>query len=127
MEAYLLADSYLGSYVPLGIYAFLVVLTGAALVGASRFVGPRRPSAVKESPYECGMPPLAEARQRFSVKFYLVALLFVLFDIEVVFLIPWAVVYRKLGVYGLVEMVIFVGLLVVGFVYAWRRGGLDWD
>ena len=84
-------------------------------------------SAVKASPYECGMPLLAEAHQRFSVKFYVVALLFVLFDLEAVFLFPWAVIYRKLGLYGLVEMMVFIGLLVVGFVYAWKRGGLDWD
>jgi NADH-quinone oxidoreductase subunit A len=123
----ILLESYLSSYLPVGIYLAVVALTGVAFLVASRVVGPRRPSAVKASPYECGMPPLDEPRQRFSVKFYLVALLFVLFDIEAVFLVPWAVVHREFGVYGLVEMMVFVGLLVVGFLYAWRRGGLDWE
>jgi NADH-quinone oxidoreductase subunit A len=114
---------------PLGFYGLLVLLTGAALLGLPSLLAPRStvPQPVKESPYECGVPLLAGARQRFSVKFYLVAILFVLFDIEAVFLIPWAVIYRSLGLPGLAEMFVFLGLLIVGFVYAWRRGGLDWE
>ena len=129
MEAFPFAQSTLQSYVPLGVYAALVTATGVALLALPSLLGPRRraPQPVKESPYECGVPLLGEARQRFSVKFYLVAILFVLFDIEAVFLIPWAVIYRSLGLYGLLEMLVFVGLLLVGFIYAWKRGGLDWE
>jgi NADH-quinone oxidoreductase subunit A len=124
-----LGESYLSSYLPLAFYAALVAGTGAFLLAAPRLLGPSRrsPQPVKESPYECGMAPVGETRQRFSVKFYLVAILFVLFDIETVFLIPWAVLHRSLGLYGLIEVFVFLGLLVVGFLYAWRRGGLDWD
>jgi len=120
-------EPYLRPYLPLGIYAALVALTGAGLLGASQFLGPRVRQAVKESPYECGVSPVGGARERFSVKFYLVAILFVLFDIETVFLVPWAILYRSLGVWGLVEMLVFMAVLVLGLVYAWRRGGLDWD
>jgi NADH-quinone oxidoreductase subunit A len=128
MEAFPIAESYLQSYLPLGVYAALVALTGVAFLTLPRLLGPKRtPEPIKESPYECGVPPLGEARQRFSVKFYLVAILFVLFDIEAVFLIPWAVIYRSLGLYGLLEMLLFIGLLLVGYLYAWKRGGLDWE
>ena len=120
-------ESYLGPYLPVGIYMALVFGTGVALIFASRLFGPRVRQLEKETPYECGAPILAGARERFSVKFYLVAILFVLFDIETIFLIPWAVIYRSLGVYGLLEMLVFMAILVLGFVYAWRRGGLDWD
>ena len=120
-------ESYLRPYLPLAAYAALVVVTGAALLGASRLLGPRVRQADKEAPYECGMPLLGGSRERFSVKFYLVAILFVLFDIETIFLVPWAVIHRKLGVFGLVEMLVFMAFLVLGFLYAWRRGGLDWE
>jgi NADH-quinone oxidoreductase subunit A len=120
-------ESYLDPYVPAGIYAVLVALTGAALLSASSLLGPREPRREKESPYECGAPLLGSSRERFSIKFYLVAILFVLFDIETVFLVPWAVMYRKLGLFGLVEMLVFMALLALGFLYAWKRGGLDWE
>jgi NADH-quinone oxidoreductase subunit A len=119
-------------YVPAGIFLLVVVGTAAAMLGASSLLGPRpRPGAIKESTYECGVPLLAGSRQRFSVKFYLVAILFVLFDVETVFLIPWAVGFRELlgsmGVWVVVEMFVFIGVLAVGLLYAWRRGGLEWD
>jgi len=120
-------ESYLLPYLPAAIYALLVAATGAFLVTASGILGPRSRRLEKESPYECGVPLLGGSRERFSIKFYLVAILFVLFDIETVFLIPWAIVYRSLGLFGLVEMLLFMALLLFGFVYAWRRGGLEWD
>jgi NADH-quinone oxidoreductase subunit A len=120
-------ESYLRPYLPVGLYALLVAVTGVALLGAPRLLAPRLSRREKESPYECGVPLLGSSRERFSIKFYLVAILFVLFDIETVFLIPWAVIYRELGVFGLVEILVFMALLVLGFVYAWRRGGLDWE
>jgi NADH-quinone oxidoreductase subunit A len=94
-------------------------------------VGPWRPNKVKNSVYESGMDPVGSAHERFSVKFYLIAMLFILFDIEVVFMYPWAVQFKELalsfGMFPLVEMAIFVGILLVGYVYVWKKGGLDWN
>jgi NADH-quinone oxidoreductase subunit A len=110
----------------------LAVVAGATMIAASHFLGPRRPTAVKERPYESGMPPLGSAHERFSVKFYLVAMLFIVFDIETVFLIPWATIF--LGGAGtvsmgflLVEMLVFLVILFVGYVYVWKRGAFQWD
>ncbi len=108
----------------------LIALAGTialAFVLLSRFVGPRNPNALKTSTYECGALPIGTARQRFSVRFYLVAMLFILFDIEVAFLYPWAVLFRELGLFGLVEMALFVFVLLVGLIYAWRKGALTWE
>ena len=98
-----------------------------AMLVLSRLLGPRKPSAVKLQPYECGMTPIGGARVRFSVKFYLTAILFIVFDVEVVFLYPWAVTFRPLGMFGFVEMAIFVLVLALGFVYVWRKGALEWS
>lgn len=90
-------------------------------------VGPKRPSAIKSEAFECGNPSSGSAWGRFSVRFYLTAILFLLFDVEVIFLYPWAVELRKLGMFGFVEALIFIAILVVGLAYAWERGALDWD
>jgi NADH-quinone oxidoreductase subunit A len=121
------AQSVLAPHLPAGIFLLLVVGTAVVMLLASYCLGPRRPWRVKSTTYECGVPLLSTSRERFSVKFYLVAILFVLFDIETVFLIPWAVEFRKLGVFGMLEMFIFMAVLVLGLLYAWRRGGLEWD
>ena len=92
----------------------------------SQFIGPRKPSPEKEAPYECGMPAVGDARERQSVKFYLVAMIFLLFDIEVAFLYPWAIASRDLGKTGFWQIVTFFGLLVTGYIYVWRKGVLDW-
>ena len=109
----------------------IVIVTAVAMLGLSHglglLLGTRRKTAVKQSPYESGMPVLGDARERFSVKFYLVAMLFILFDIETVFLIPWAVLYKRLGVPGLIEIGIFFVVLGFGLAYLWKRGGLEWD
>ena len=118
---------YLRPYLPVAIYALVVVGTGLLLLVSSRILGPKRRAIGKDSTYECGVPLLGSARGRFSVKFYLVAILFVLFDLETAFLFPWAVMYRELGLFGLAEMLVFLGFLVAGFAYAWKRGGLDWE
>ena len=89
-------------------------------------LGPRKPSPEKLAPYECGMPPVGDARERHSVKFYLVAMIFLLFDIEIAFLYPWALAFRKLGWPGFVQIVTFFAILFVGYVYVWRKGVLDW-
>jgi NADH-quinone oxidoreductase subunit A len=113
-------------------YESVLVLIGLAgtiafiFVLVARFLGPRNPNAKKTEIYECGMPPIGSARQRFSVKFYIVAMLFILFDIEVAFLYPWACLFRELGLFGLIEMAIFVFILLVGLVYVWRKGALEW-
>jgi NADH-quinone oxidoreductase subunit A len=100
---------------------------GAGSVLLSQFVGPSKPTPEKSAPYECGMPPVGDARERQSVKFYLVAMIFLLFDIEVAFLYPWAVAFRDLGVPGFWQLVTFFGLLVTGYIYVWRKGAFDWS
>src|SRR5918999_1680228 len=109
---------------------FLMIALGAgfALIAIllSGLLGPRKPTPEKAAPYECGMPPVGDARERQSVKFYLVAMIFLLFDIEVAFLYPWAMALRDLGWAGFVQVVLFVMLLLSGYVYVWRKGALDW-
>jgi NADH-quinone oxidoreductase subunit A len=99
---------------------------GAVSVLLGRIVGPRRPTAEKLAPYECGMPPVGDARERHPVKFYLVAMIFLLFDIEVAFLYPWSMALRDLRWPGFIQVVVFFGLLLSGYVYVWRKGVLDW-
>ena len=99
----------------------------ALLLGLQRLLAPRWPSLEKLSPYECGAPVLGSAHSRLPIKFYVVAVLFLLFDIETVFLFPWSVLYRRLGLFGLVEMGVFLGILVLGLIYVWRKGALEWE
>src|SRR5690606_7778635 len=115
------------SYLPILILFGISVLNAVGMVAASHLIGARRPSAVKLTPYESGMTPLGSTRERFSVKFYMIALLFIVFELETVFLMPWATVFRSLGLFGFVGMLIFVGVLLVAFVYAWKKGALQWD
>lgn len=111
------------------ILIFLTLVTGFALVSviASLILGMRKPTPEKLAPYECGMQPVGTARERFSVKFYLVAMLFLLFDIEAVFLFPWAVVYRDLKLFGFFEMVLFIAVVLAGYIYVWKKGALEWE
>jgi NADH-quinone oxidoreductase subunit A len=119
--------SYPETYFPVLVQTVLAVLVAAALITLSFVLGKRVKDKVKDSPYECGIPPTGTARERFSVKFYLVAIVFILFDIEAVFLYPWAVVYRELKMFGFVEMLLFIILIVSGFFYVWKKGALDWS
>jgi NADH-quinone oxidoreductase subunit A len=121
------AAPMLESYLPILILLGISVLNAVGMVVASHLIGAKRPTAVKLMPYESGMVPLGDTRERFSVKFYMVAILFIVFDIETVFLMPWAVTFRGLGLFGFVEMMIFIGVLLVGFVYIWKKGALQWD
>jgi NADH-quinone oxidoreductase subunit A len=114
-------------FLPILIMIGLGVGFGAGSVLLSQFLGPRNPSPEKSAAYECGMPPVGDARERMSVKFYLVAMIFLLFDIEVAFLYPWAIAFRELGVQGYWQIVTFFGLLVTGYVYVWRKGAFDWS
>ena len=104
----------------------LGLLFAVPSVALSQFLGPRKPSPEKSAPYECGMPAVGDAHERMSVKFYLVAMIFLLFDIEVAFLYPWAMALRELGWPGFVQVVLFMALLLAGYVYVWRKGALDW-
>ena len=113
-------------YVPIGIMIALAVVFGLVLVNINKWIGPSKPSEEKLSTYESGMEPVKSARERFSVKYYLVAMLFIVFDIEIVFMYPWAVKFRELGVFGLIEMLVFIAILLVGFLYIWKKGALQW-
>jgi NADH-quinone oxidoreductase subunit A len=131
------------TYLPVLLLVGFVAVNAVVIVGLSSLVMRRMPTPVKDSPYESGIPPLGDARDRFSVKFYMVAMLFIVFDIETVFMIPWGVYYRQLScavpmvadacpagsisVFGLVEMLVFMAILVVGLVYVWKKGALQWD
>ena len=114
-------------FLPVLIMIGLGVGFGAGSVVLSQFVGPRKPTPEKLAPYECGMPAVGDARERQSVKFYLVAMIFLLFDIEVAFLYPWAVAFRDLGMMGFVQVLTFFSLLLTGYVYVWRKGAFDWS
>ena len=115
----------LQTYFPLAVALGVAVALAALLVGAAALLGPRRPSLVKASPFECGSEPIGSARERFGVKFYLIALLFIVFDIEAVFIYPWAVQLRELGWPGFAAMAFFAFTLVIGLVYVWKKGALE--
>lgn len=118
-----MADAYIPVLILFGISA----LQAVGMVVASQVLSAHRPTPIKSAPYESGMIPLGSTRERFSVKFYLVAILFIIFDIETVFLIPWAVRFRELGLFGFVEMLVFIVILAVGLVYVWKKGALQWE
>ncbi|MFQ5714381.1 MAG: NADH-quinone oxidoreductase subunit A [Candidatus Scalinduaceae bacterium] len=115
------------AYLP--ILILLIVVLGFAIsnIIISALLGRNKPSEEKLSPYECGIEPTGTARERFSVKFYLIAMMFVIFDIEVVFLYPWAVVFKSLALFGLIEMAIFIIILLICYAYIWKRGGFEWE
>jgi NADH-quinone oxidoreductase subunit A len=117
----------LNLYLPLIILLVLSTILAALAVIFGHLFGPRRATSRKSLPYESGMRPIGPGTRRMPVHFYLVAVLFILFDIEVVFFLPWAVVFKKLGLFGFIEMGIFIAILLVGYVYAWKKGALEWD
>lgn len=114
-------------YLPLLVLIVLAAGLASLVVILGHTFGPRRPTYRKSQPYESGMTPYGPGTRRMSVRYYLVAVLFILFDIEVVFFLPWAVVFKKLGIFGLVEMLIFIAILLVGYIYAWKKGALEWE
>ncbi|TXK65748.1 NADH-quinone oxidoreductase subunit A [Alkalisalibacterium limincola] len=117
----------LGEYLP--ILLFLIVATGIgiALLVIGWALGPKRPSAEKLSPYECGFEAFEDARTQFDVRYYLVAILFIIFDLEIAFLFPWAVVFKDIGAPAIAAMAVFLGILVIGFIYEWKKGALEWE
>jgi NADH-quinone oxidoreductase subunit A len=114
-------------YLPLLILIALAAILAVLVIVLGYTFGPRRPTARKSAPYESGMIPYGPGSRRMSVRYYLVAVLFILFDVEVVFFLPWAVVLKQLKVFGLIEMLVFVGILLVGYIYAWKKGALEWE
>lgn len=119
--------SYPDTYFPVLVQIVIAVLVATGLVALSYLLGKRVKSRVKDTPYESGIAPTGSARERFSVKFYLVGIVFILFDIEAIFLYPWAVVYRELKMFAFVEMLLFIVLILSGFFYIWKKGALDWS
>jgi NADH-quinone oxidoreductase subunit A len=131
------------AYLPILLLMGFVIANAVMMLAVSHFTVRSRPTSVKQTPYESGIPPLGSARERFSVKFYMVAMLFIIFDIETVFMLPWSAYYRQLScavpliqgvcpagrvsVFGLVEMLVFMAILLVGFIYVWKKGALQWD
>lgn len=118
-------------YLPIVFLGLFAVLFAGVNLALTHLLGPKKPTRVKLSVYESGVQPVGDARQRFSIRFDLIAMLFIIFDIEVVFLYPWAVVFKKMsvdnGLFILVEMLVFIGILLLGYIYAWKKGGLTWD
>ena len=122
-----MSDEYLRSYAPLFVYVLAAMALAGAILGLSSLIGRGRTSRAKQTAYECGVQPTGDAREAFSVKFYLVAMVFILFDVEAIFLYPWAVVYRELRLFGFVEMLLYILILLVGYIYLWKKGALDWN
>jgi NADH-quinone oxidoreductase subunit A len=122
----------LGVYLPIIVLVVVAAAFGLVSLTMSSLIGPKKPSALKLSPYECGCEPVGTARERFSIKFYLIAMLFILFDIECVFLYPWAVMFKKFiaagcGAFVFGEMMVFIAILFVGYIYVWKKGALEWE
>src|SRR4051812_11276676 len=117
----------LANYFPILVFVIIGILVGVGPIVLGQVLGPRRPGVEKDSPYECGFEAFEDARMKFDVRYYLVAILFILFDLEIAFLFPWAVVLKEIGLFGFVSMLIFLAILVVGFIYEWKKGALEWE
>jgi len=117
----------LENYLPILIFIVVGLLFGGVMVGIGFLLGPRRPDSEKLSPYECGFEAFEDTRMKFDVRYYLVAILFIIFDLEIAFLFPWAVVLRDIGMFGFLAMVLFLTILVIGFIYEWKKGALRWE
>ena len=117
----------LDQYWPILLFMVVAAGLGLALLTIGLLVAPKRPEAEKLSPYECGFEAFEDARMKFDVRYYLLAILFIIFDLEIAFLFPWAVVFDRIGLIALIEMALFIGLLVIGFIYIWKKGALEWE
>ena len=117
----------LQNYLPILIFIAVAIGLGGAMILAGSLLGPRRPNVDKLSPYECGFEAFEDSRMKFDVRYYLVAILFIIFDLEIAFLFPWAIVLDKIGLFGFLAMMVFLGVLVIGFIYEWRKGALEWE
>jgi len=117
----------LENYFPILLFILVAAAFGGVLMAVGAAIGPNRPDPEKLSPYECGFEAFEDARMKFDVRYYLIAILFILFDLEIAFLFPWAIVLNEIGVFGLVSMLLFLAILVVGFIYEWMKGALEWE
>ncbi|ROR32271.1 NADH-quinone oxidoreductase subunit A [Inmirania thermothiophila] len=117
----------LQEYLPVLIFVLVGIAVGVVPLAMGAMLGPHRPDPEKLSPYECGFEAFEDSRMRFDVRYYLVAILFIIFDLEIAFLFPWAVVLQKIGMFGFLAMMVFLGVLVIGFLYEWRKGALEWE
>jgi len=117
----------IAEYLPIAVLIILATALAVLVIVLGHLFGPNRPTEAKSMPYESGMDPIGPGTRQMPVHFYLVAVLFILFDIEVIFFLPWAVVFKRLGLFGLIEMLVFILILLVGYVYAWKKGALEWD
>ena len=117
----------LENYLPVLIFIVIGAVVGAAMIGLGFVLSPNRPDSEKNSPYECGFEAFEDSRMKFDVRYYLVAILFIIFDLEIAFLFPWAVVLDEIGWFGYIAMMIFLGILVIGFIYEWKKGALEWE
>ena len=117
----------LQNYLPILIFMAVALGLGAVMLILGRLLGPHRPDADKNSPYECGFEAFEDSRMKFDVRYYLVAILFIIFDLEIAFLFPWATALREIGLFGFSTMMLFLGILVVGFIYEWKKGALEWE
>ena len=117
----------LENYLPVLIFIVVGILVGVVPIAVGFFLGPHRPDSEKLSPYECGFEAFEDSRMKFDVRYYLVAILFIVFDLEIAFLFPWAVVLDEIGLFGFLAMAVFLGILVIGFIYEWKKGALEWE
>ncbi len=117
----------LENYLPILIFIGVGLVVGGGMIAAGFLLGPNKPDSEKLTPYECGFEAFEDARMKFDVRFYLVAILFIIFDLEIAFLFPWAVVLRDIGMFGFLAMVLFLAILVIGFIYEWKKGALQWE
>ena len=117
----------LANYLPILLFIIIGVVFGMVPIAAGKLLGTSRPDPAKNSPYECGFEAFEDSRMKFDVRFYLVAILFIIFDLEIAFLFPWAVALNEIGMFGFVAMVIFLAILVIGFMYEWKKGALEWE
>ena len=117
----------LENYLPVLVFIAVGVVFGTVPIAVGFLLGPRRPDREKLSPYECGFEAFEDSRMKFDVRYYLVAILFIIFDLEIAFLFPWAIVLDRVGLFGLLAMAVFLGILVIGFIYEWKKGALEWE
>ena len=117
----------LENYFPVLLFIVIALVFGGILVAAGTVLGPNKPDSEKLAPYECGFEAFEDARMKFDVRYYLIAILFIIFDLEIAFLFPWAVVFKQIGIVALIEMAMFLLLLLLGFVYCWKKGALEWE
>ena len=123
----MIADTFLNEYFTIVLFLIIALILSCGFIVLNYVFAPKKPDPEKLSPYECGFEPFADSRMEFDIRFYLVAILFIIFDLEIAFLFPWAIPLGKIGLFGFFSMMIFLGILTVGFIYEWKKGALDWE